>query len=162
MTAFYQVKLQQAVILDHTRSIADHARAKSLRKEAEDQLEILCRTSDAISDDFYSYRYLAGEGFLPGYNFARLPLSAYIAGRKTVRNRDEYISRARFLAISEFGPRALIYHEGSRYQVNRVLLPLDRLAGQELPTQSIKICPECGYLHILNDGVGPDLCEHCH
>ncbi len=161
-TAFYQVKLQQSVILDHSRSASDHVRAKSLRKEAEDQLEILCRTSGAVSDDFYSYRYFASEGFLPGYNFARLPLSAYIAGRKTVRNRDEYISRARFLAISEFGPRALIYHEGSRYQVNRVLLPLDRLAGQELPTKSIKICPECGYLHILNDGVGTDLCEHCH
>ncbi len=161
-TAFYQIKLQQAVILDHSRSAADHARAKSLRREAEDQLEILCRTNDAVSDDFYSYRYFASEGFLPGYNFARLPLSAYIAGRKTVRNRDEYISRPRFLAISEFGPRALIYHEGSRYQVNRVLLPLDRLDGQELPTKSIKICPECGYLHILNDGVGPDLCEHCH
>ena len=74
--------------------------AKSLRREAEDQLEILCRTNDAVSDDFYSYRYFASEGFLPGYNFARLPLSAYIAGRKTVRNRDEYISRPRFLAIS--------------------------------------------------------------
>ena len=31
-TAFYQIKLQQAVILDHSRSAADHARAKSLQR----------------------------------------------------------------------------------------------------------------------------------
>ena len=28
--------------------------------------------------DFYTYRYLATEGFLPGYNFPRLPLYAYV------------------------------------------------------------------------------------
>ena len=161
LTAYNQSKLQSSIIMDHSRSMSDKNRARSLRKEAEAQLELLTGSRDVISDDFYSYRYFASEGFLPGYNFARLPLSAYIAGRKIARNRDEYISRARFLAISEFGPRNVIYHEGSRYQVNRVLLPLDRLSGDELPTSSIKICPYCGYLHILHDGVGTDLCEHC-
>lgn len=161
LSACSQVKLQTAVIMDHTRSAMDHRRARLLRAEAENQIELLRGAYDYIGDDFYSYRYFASEGFLPGYNFARLPLSAYIAGRKIARNRDEYISRARFLAISEFGPRSMIYHEGSRYQVNRVLLPMDRLAGEELPTSSIKICPDCGYLHILHDGVGPDLCERC-
>lgn len=162
LSAFSQVKIQTAVIMDHTRSSLDHRRARQLRAEAENQLELLRGANDYIGDDFYSYRYFASEGFLPGYNFARLPLSAYIAGRKIARNRDEYISRARFLAISEFGPRSLIYHEGSRYQVNRVLLPLERLVGEELPTSTIKICPNCGYLHILHDGVGPDLCERCN
>lgn len=161
LSAYSQVKVQTAVIMDHTRSAIDHRRARSLRAEAENQLELLRGANHYIGDDFYSYRYFASEGFLPGYNFARLPLSAYIAGRKIARNRDEYISRARFLAISEFGPRSLIYHEGSRYEVNRVLLPLDRLVGEELPTSAIKICPACGYLHILHDGVGPDLCERC-
>ena len=31
--------------------------------------------------DFYTYRYLATEGFLPGYNFPRLPLYAFVPAR---------------------------------------------------------------------------------
>lgn len=161
LSAVSQRAVQNAVIGDHTRSAFDHKQAKRLRAEAEAQIDLLTGKNEIFSDDFYSYRYMASEGFLPGYNFARLPLSAYIAGRKTAKNGDEYISRARFLAISEFGPRSLIYHEGSRYQVNRVLLPIDRLAGEELPTSTIKICPQCGYLHVLQDGPGNDLCERC-
>ncbi len=33
-----------------------------------------------------------------------------------------YIERARFLAISEFGPHSLVYHEGRAYRVDRALL----------------------------------------
>ena len=32
------------------------------------------------NSDFYTYRYLASQGFLPGYNFPRLPLMAWIPG----------------------------------------------------------------------------------
>ena len=70
--------------------------------------------------------YFASEGFLPGYNFPRLPVSAYLPGeRVSASNKREMaaISRPRFLAVSEFGPRSLIYHEGSRYRVDGVLLP---------------------------------------
>ena len=44
---------------------------------------------------------------MPGYSFPRLPLSAYIPGTRQERRRDEFLTRARFLAISEFGPRAI-------------------------------------------------------
>ena len=63
------------------------------------------------------------EGFLPGYSFPRLPLAAYIPGRGAAARDGDYLQRPRFLAISEFGPGALIYHEGARYQVTRVQLP---------------------------------------
>ena len=36
------------------------------------------RTASDADSDFYSYRYFASEGFLPGYSFPRLPLAAYI------------------------------------------------------------------------------------
>ncbi len=45
--------------------------------------------------------------FLPGYNFPRFPLSAYVPGRRRV-GRDEFVSRARFLEIAEFEPRTLV------------------------------------------------------
>ena len=112
-----------------------------------------------VQSDFYSYRYFASEGFLPGYSFPRLPLSAFIPGRRQTKNREEYLSRPRFLAISEFGPRAVVYHEGSRYRINRVILPVGE--NQELATRKAKQCETCGYLHTVSMGEGVDLCERC-
>ena len=79
--------------------------------------------SRSLSADFNPYRYLASEGFLPGYSFPRLPLAAYIPGRRGLRTDGDYVQRPRFLAIREFGPKALIYHEGARYEVHRVQVP---------------------------------------
>ncbi len=65
-------------------------------------------------------------------------------GAAAQQTRDEFVSRPRFLAISEFGPRSILYHEGSRYQINRVILPVEE--SERLPTEQIKLCPQCGYL----------------
>lgn len=156
-SALSQLKLQNRIIADATRSSDDKQRARRLHREADRQLQLLTNDDDTFQSDFYSYRYFASEGFLPGYNFPRLPLSAYIPGRR--RGHDEYLSRPRFLAISEFGPRAVIYHEGSKYEIDRVIFMLE---GDEPVTGSIKLCSRCGYLHRLADGIGPDLCERCH
>lgn len=68
------------------------------------------------------------------------------------------MSRPRFLAISEFGPRAIIYHEGSRYIINKVILPVEE---DGVLITSVKHCEFCGYLHPERDDNGPDLCERC-
>src|SRR5271165_1760652 len=155
-----QAATQGRIILDATRSPAEKAEAKRLRDEAEAQLKLLLESENVFQSDFYSYRYFGSEGFLPGYNFPRLPLSAFIPGRRmSKKSRDEFLSRPRFLAISEFGPRAVIYHEGSRYLVNKVILPI---AKDDVASGSVKICPACGYLHPTTQGYGPDLCERCH
>ncbi len=153
-----QARAQGLIMLDASRSSEDKKQADRLRAEAESQLALLTETKSLEQSDFYSYRYFASEGFLPGYNFPRLPLSAYIPGRRT-KQRDEYLSRPRFLAISEFGPRAIVYHEGSRYLINRVILPVGE--DEHIPTRRAKQCQNCGYLHPINDGEGLDLCEHC-
>jgi ATP-dependent helicase YprA (DUF1998 family)/very-short-patch-repair endonuclease len=154
-----QSEHQHRVIRDASRPKQDKDRARRLRAEAESQRDLLTDVRKIGQSDFYSYRYFASEGFLPGYSFPRLPLSAFIPGQRQVRGTDEYLQRPRFLAISEFGPRSIIYHEGSRYRIHRVLLP--PRDEDDLPTQSIKQCEECGYLHILFEGPGPDLCERC-
>jgi ATP-dependent helicase YprA (DUF1998 family)/very-short-patch-repair endonuclease len=160
--ALGQREVQNRIIGDASRSAEDKRMAKRLRQEAESQLELLLQSDNIMQSDFYSYRYFASEGFLPGYNFPRLPLSAYIPGRRRVNNRDEFLSRARFLAIAEFGPQNFIYHEGSRYQINKVILPVSPTAEGELPTTEAKLCPACGYLHPLTGGAGPDLCQRCN
>jgi very-short-patch-repair endonuclease len=98
---------------------------------------------------------------LPGYNFPRLPLSAFIPGRRAAKETEEFISRPRFLAISEFGPGALIYHEGARYQVSRVMMPVQEGTSGDLPTSKLIVCSSCGYLHPVVTEPGPSNCEQC-
>ncbi len=161
-----QSDIQHRISQDASRSPADRANADRLRREARSQLELLLLDTNASTQsDFYSYRYFAAEGFLPGYSFPRLPLSAFIPGRRHGYGEDGFLARPRFLAISEFGPRNFIYHEGSRYEVNRVILPIAQGStgadGENLLTRRAKLCHQCGYLHSLSSDAGPDLCESC-
>ncbi|HEY1353697.1 MAG TPA: DEAD/DEAH box helicase [Ktedonobacteraceae bacterium] len=153
---------QNAIIRDASRAEEDKKQARRLRTEAESQLDLLT-ASNAFErtefSEFYSYRYFASEGFLPGYNFPRLPLSAYIPARRA-RQRDEYLSRPRFLAIAEFAPRAIVYHEGSRYIINRSLLPM-REDHSGIVTSAVKQCTHCGYLHPQGNESSLDVCVHC-
>ncbi len=120
----------------------------------------MTEAENIVQSDFYSYRYFASEGFLPGYSFPRLPLSAYIPARRIRSQDDEFLSRPRFLAISEFGPRSIIYHEGSRYIINKVNLPVSD-TGEGFAVLRAKQCPICGYLHPIANGDGLDRCERC-
>lgn len=157
-SALSQSKECQRIILDASKSQFEKDRATALRREAENQIALLTDTSGALQSDFYTYRYLASEGFLPGYNFPRLPLSAFIPGRRTKQEKDEYLSRPRFLAISEFGPQSLVYHAGSKYQIVRAILPV---TDDLTLTQKAKICASCGYLHWGGVVETLDTCDHC-
>jgi len=158
--AVQQRRTQNEVIGDHTRSAADRERAKRLRGQAEAQIQLLTSAESAKEGDFYSYRYFASEGFLPGYNFPRLPVSAFIPARRGRRGKDEFLSRPRFLAISEFGPRAVVYHEGAQYRINKVTLAFDNDENQ-LTKLAMKVCNNCGYGHKVIAEPGPDVCQNC-
>ncbi|NCC06002.1 MAG: hypothetical protein EOM37_18635, partial [Proteobacteria bacterium] len=157
--AVEQRDAQNLIISDASRSQKDRDQARRLRAEAEAQIELLLQSGSTFQSDFYSYRYFASEGFLPGYNFPRLPLSAFIPGRRGERGRDEYIARPRFLAISEFGPGSFIYHEGSRYVISRVMIDVQE--DEELGSGKVKQCMACGYVHPIALGDGVDNCEMC-
>jgi len=137
-------------------------RARGQISEARAALDLLKgETDDVNQGDFYPYRYFASEGFLPGYSFPRLPLAAFIpAERKTRHGQGDYVQRPRFLAISEFGPGAFVYHEGARYEVNRVSLPA-RDDGTGINISEIKRCDACGYLHDSNGPTTHETCQHC-
>lgn len=155
--AVEQQARQNAVVMDVTRAADEKNQATRLRAEAETQIQLLTGGEKDLQSDFYSYRYFASEGFLPGYNFPRLPLSAYLPGRNTRSQRDEYLTRPRFLAVSEFGPRSIIYHEGSRYRVTRAIFASQ---GAERRMTAAKVCKHCGYGHFGEDAKA-DLCAHC-
>jgi hypothetical protein len=137
--------------------------ARSRHAQAMDQLNLLQKgDSNKQSSDFYTYRYLATEGFLPGYNFPRLPLMAYVPATNDGRGKQTYLQRPRFLALAEFGPRSLVYHEGRAFRVVRAMLSLSNrdanTADARLPTESVRICTACGAAH-FNDTAS--MCHAC-
>ncbi|MCS6997568.1 MAG: DEAD/DEAH box helicase, partial [Casimicrobiaceae bacterium] len=149
-------QLEQQLYLSHNANAQDQRRmAELMKREAQRQLDLLCcRNTQADESDFYPYRYLASEGFLPGYNFPRLPVRAFVPRGE----EGEYISRRRFLAITEFGPQNIIYHEGAKFQVRRAVLPAQEPERRFLRA---KLCLACGYLH-EGEQATADCCEHCH
>jgi ribosomal protein L37E len=145
---------------DYSAPQQEKRAAKSRHGQAVDQLELLQRGTKSQSSDFYTYRYLATEGFLPGYNFPRLPLMAYVPATTDGRGRQTYLQRPRFLALSEFGPRSLVYHEGRAFRVVRAMLPLSEgtSAQANLPTLAVRICKRCGAGHFTDHD---SLCHGC-
>lgn len=135
---------------------ADRENAKRRYLDAVNQLKHLLKTGGGQNNDFYTFRYLASQGFLPGYNFPRLPLMAWIpaSGRAKSGQDDSgsMVSRPRFLALSEFGPRSLIYHEGRMFRVVRAKLNVtgaDHVSSDaRLSTINALVCTCCGYGHL--------------
>ena len=90
--------------------------------------------------EFYPYRYLASEGFLPGYNFTRLPLRVFVPSGDST---GEFISRPRTIALREFGPRNLIYYNGCKYRVSQLIVQ-----DAESSLSDAKISTKAGYFLI--------------
>lgn len=158
-----QKEFQDQISEDHVkRRKCDRERARKLRAQAESEIEILISDSSSEQSDFYPYRYFAGEGFLPGYNFPRLPVTAFIPGRTRQSEKGDYLARPRFIAIKEFAPNAVVYYEGAQYKIRRIALPMSDVKDP-LITKSAKICPACGYLHQTEDGDAGtyDVCQNC-
>ena len=153
-----QVEDATAALKDYSISPQERKAAEGRQAAGNVQINLLLRGSEGQGSDFYTYRYLATEGFLPGYNFPRLPLMAFIPGGQGGKGQ-RYIQRARFLALSEFGPGSLVYHEGRAYRVDRALLK-DVGGGPDglLSTFSTSTCPVCGAGH---DGEPPESCHVC-
>lgn len=113
--------------------------------QADRQRELLnneTKKGSSELSEFYPYRYFASEGFLPGYNFTRLPLRVFIP----IGNSGEFISRPRFIALREFGPRNVVYHNGAKYRIEQLVI-------QDIAEkiQKAKISINSGYCLTGND-----------
>jgi len=162
---YASARAEQQAAFEQTKNISatkrDRDDAERRQREARQRIDLLLNDagdSGYNQSDFYTYRYLASEGFLPGYSFPRLPLAAFIPGWGT--RPSSWLQRPRFLAISEFGPQSLIYHEGARYQVTRISLPREGgEAGGDVTLTTAKICESCGTHHLDTQNV--DVCVSC-
>lgn len=147
-----QMRIAHAVRMNAASSQKDRSDADRRYQEAKTQQDLLLQSSQNIAydSDFYTYRYLASQGFLPGYNFPRLPLMAFIPSSMKKIKRDTFLTRPRFLGLAEFGPQSIIYHEGNQYRVRKVMLNIQEHFEQgEIhgSQKHVRTCPECGYGH---------------
>lgn len=147
----------------------EYRKHKRNQDQATRQLDLLRNDLGGRSSElseFYPYRYLASEGFLPGYNFTRLPLRIFLP---TSDSSGEFISRPRSIALREFGPLNVIYHNGRKYRVSQLVVQdaesaltearISKKAGYFLTAdqKDLEICPFTG----LNLGDNANK-EHLH
>ena len=129
--------IEAQTALRRARKREDQEEARRREEEALRQLNLLRQTStNREESDFYPYRYLASEGFLPGYNFPALPVRAWIP-----RDEGEFISRPRVLALREFGPNNIVYHEGAKWEIVSFQSPP---GGLEERRSQKRFCSVCG------------------
>ncbi|MFB3902265.1 MAG: DEAD/DEAH box helicase [Acidobacteriota bacterium] len=115
----------------------EQAAATARQQEALRQRNLLLQIDTSREEsDFYPYRYLASEGFLPGYNFPALPVRAWIP-----RDDGEFIGRPRFLALREFAPGNILYHEGAKWEIVSFQAPPGGLDERRIIR---RLCRTCG------------------
>lgn len=117
----------------------EYKKYKRHQDQANRQLNLLRNDLGGATElsEFYPYRYLASEGFLPGYNFTRLPLRIFVPTGST---SGEFISRPRSIALREFGPLNVIYHNGRKYRVSQLVVQ-----DAESSLTEAKISTKAGY-----------------
>src|SRR5262249_27778581 len=144
-----QAQLLKAMnALMRSRKPEDQDAAQRKQSEALRQRDLLLQTNTTREEsDFYPYRYLASVGFLPGYSFPALPVRAWVP-----RDDGAYISRPRFLALREFAPANIVYHEGAKWEVASFQPPPGGLAERTTPR---KLCLSCGTFCEPGDDVCP-------
>jgi hypothetical protein len=136
-----QLRDDSRLVIDnpvHTRNSDEKKQAGRNERFAKNQIDGLRNEGDTYSfSEFYPFRYLASEGFLPGYNFTRLPIRTALESGETA----QFLSRPRLLALREYGPRNIIYHNGQSYQI-------DRLNTTDIESKRInaKIATASGYI----------------
>ncbi|MCH7787246.1 MAG: DEAD/DEAH box helicase, partial [Chloroflexi bacterium] len=142
-------------VFDSPRTVRrEREEAEQRVRESSREIDLLLNRTRRLEDsDFYPYRYLASEGFLPGYNFPRLPVRALV----TVGNDSHLIDRYRFLGLTEFGPGSIIYHEGRKHRIDAVVMPPNGIADR---LSRARLCNMCGYAHD-ESAIDVDMCEHC-
>lgn len=142
------------IIRAEARDIAKRQEAGDVSKEsAIRRSSILSRMKDMRegSGDFYPYRYLGSQGFLPNYAFPRRASSIFFNDRK------EAAARHRVIALREFAPEASVYYRGSRYRVERAQ---PRSRGGETNWTRFKRCV-CGTFYAGNQVSTSAVCHNC-
>jgi len=130
----------------------EYRKYKRNQDQATRQLDLLKnetgRGSTSLSE-FYPFRYFASEGFLPGYNFTRLPIRIFMP---TSDSTGEFISRPRSIALREYGPLNIIYFNGRKYRVSQLIVQ-----DTESSITNARVSRKAGYF-LSGDQINLEIC----
>lgn len=104
--------------------------------------------------EYYTYRYLGAEGFLPNYAFPRnsCDVSFY--------DIEDVIFRDKILALREFAPGNSIYYKNYRYMVT---FAKPKTVEGNPDFKKALVCPNCGEIQIYEhtQRLERDVCNNC-
>jgi len=100
--------------------------------------------------DWYAYRYLGSQGFLPAYAFPQkaVTLSFY--------EIEDEIDRDPSIALSEYAPGNFIYYHSDSYEVRSAR---STLINPRAALQKVLICPECDQVYMGNELTNQVVCS---
>lgn len=102
--------------------------------------------------EFYTFRYLQNQGFLPAYGFPAA--STYLV----FNDRDDELVRDRKIAISEYAPGNQVYYKGSKYTIRHAR---PKMEDARPITRNILICPDCGNILLDDRASTSSNCPSC-
>jgi len=96
--------------------------------------------------DWYVYRYLGGEGFLPNYAFPRQSTVV------SFNYSEDELARDPAIALNEYAPGNFIYYRGEQYEVTHAR---PRTRDMAPDVQRLLICPACQAAYLEEDTKRP-------
>jgi hypothetical protein len=108
--------------------------------------------------DWYLYRYLGGEGFLPGYAFP--PQATALA----FDDRQDEMARDPDIALTEYAPGNFVYYRGERYEVTHARPRRRQVDGPsthpetELDVEPVLVCPACQRTYVGQEETNRPAC----
>ncbi|WP_316967278.1 DEAD/DEAH box helicase [Candidatus Methanocrinis natronophilus] len=109
-------------------------------------------------ENYFTYRYLASQGFTPNYGFPTNVTTLFLDHRGK-RGFEEFdLQRDRAVAIREYAPGNSIYYRGGRYQI----VEARRREDSERPDPNkLVICPDCKAYYLGREVAINAACRIC-
>ena len=137
--------------LEPKKSKAFKQRRESIENKIEDMR--------AGNDEYSTYRYLSGQGFIPNYGFPTHVTTLTLDYRGSKGREEATLSRDQIKAIREYAPGNSVYYSGNRYivQTSRI-----RTENNKPITSKLLICPTCGVAYMDDEATfSGGVCKHC-
>lgn len=111
------------------------------------------------NDEYSTYRYLSGQGFIPNYGFPTQITSLALDYHGSKGREEKTLSRDQIKAIREYAPGNSVYYSGNRYLVQTARL---RTENNKPITSKLLICPICGVAYMDDDATfSGGICSNC-
>ena len=100
---------------------------------------------------YYTYRYLGGQGFLPNYAFPRESTQVIFSDTEDEMNRGQVV------ALREYAPGNSVYYKGSRHQI---LYARPRARLERPAFENLLVCNQCRAAYLGSD-TKRSVCSSC-